>query len=190
VKLYGSFRQHGSYCLILEYADGGDLGKYFCNIPAPSTPEDVMLFWKSLFQVFWGLDRIHQLRYNRDVPIKGLHQDIRPENILLVRGTSGSPYDFTPKIADFGLYSPVRTAKARASGSMGLDRYGSQRYSETSQTSKLAAPLRSDKVSRLARVLSLHDPAPQWNQHDLYFRRYLLDGCRPEPHCCLGSWWA
>ncbi|KAK0652661.1 hypothetical protein B0T16DRAFT_427050 [Cercophora newfieldiana] len=131
VKFYGSFRQLGSYCLILEYADGGDLGEFFDNCPPPSTPEDVVLFWKSLFQVFSGLERIHQLiSYNDDELIKGIHEDVRPENILLMKGPSGSRYDFTPKIADFGLYSRVRTAKARASGSIGLDNYGNQRFTQ------------------------------------------------------------
>lgn len=130
VKFYGSFRQLGSYCLILEYVDGGDLGGFFDKCPAPSTVEDVVLFWKNIFQVFSGLDRIHQLMaYNDDEVIKGIHEDIRPENILLMKGPSGSPYDFTPKIADFGLYSRVRTARARASGSMGLDNNGNQRFS-------------------------------------------------------------
>ncbi|KAK0714741.1 hypothetical protein B0H67DRAFT_490888 [Lasiosphaeris hirsuta] len=128
VKFYGSFRQLGSYCLMLEYVDGGNLGEFFAS-PAPSTVDDVVLFWKNIFQVFSGLDRIHQLMsYNDDEVIKGIHQDIRPENILLMKGPSGSLYDFTPKIADFGLYSRVRTAR-RASGSMGLDRYGNQRFS-------------------------------------------------------------
>ena len=72
VKFYGSFRQLGSYCLILEYVDGGDLGEFFDNCPAPSTLGDVVLFWKNLFQVFSGLDRIHQLMsYNEDEVIRG-----------------------------------------------------------------------------------------------------------------------
>ena len=90
-----------------------------------------MLFWENLFQVFSGLERIHQLiSYNEDEVIKGIHEDIRPENILLMKGSSGSRYDFKAKICDFGLYSKVRTAKSRASGSMGLDKNGNQRFSE------------------------------------------------------------
>jgi hypothetical protein len=46
-----------------------------------------------------------------------------------MKGPSGSPYDFTPKLADFGLYSRVRTAKVRSGGPMGLDHYGNQRFS-------------------------------------------------------------
>jgi len=61
VKFYGSFRQHGSYTLILEYVDNGNLATFFKGVDPPSTSEQVALFWKSLFQVFDGLDRIHQL---------------------------------------------------------------------------------------------------------------------------------
>ncbi|KAK3290430.1 uncharacterized protein B0H64DRAFT_427698 [Chaetomium fimeti] len=137
IKFHGSLRQLGSYCLLLEYADGGNLGDFFDGYSPPSTVEDVALFWRSLFQVFSGLERIHQLMsYNEDELIRGIHEDIRPENILLMKGPSGSPYDFTPKVADFGLYSRVRTAKARSGGPMGLDHYGNQRFRTNMITTK------------------------------------------------------
>lgn len=63
-----------------------------------------------------------------------IHEDIRPENILLMKGASGSPYDFTPKIADFGLYSHARATNMHTSGSVGLDQYGNQRFSESRAT--------------------------------------------------------
>jgi len=189
VKFYGSFRQLGSYCLILEYADGGDLGEFFAECPAPSTIEDVVLFWRNIFQVFSGLDRIHQLMaYNDDEVIKGIHEDIRPENILLMKGPSGSPYDFTPKIADFGLYSRVRTARARASGSMGLDNYGNQRYSKLSVNHHRFSHLILTIYFRLARVLPPYNPTSHGNEHDHYVCRHLFHGSRPEPHYCLGDW--
>jgi serine/threonine protein kinase len=62
--------------------------------------------------------------------VRSIHEDIRPENILLMGGPSGSPYDFTPKIVDFGLYSRVRTMKAMAGESMGPDMRGNQRFSK------------------------------------------------------------
>jgi serine/threonine protein kinase len=79
-----------------------------------------------------------------NTPVYSIHEDIRPENILLMKGPSGSRYDFTPKIADFGLYSRVRTAKARASGSMGLDHYGNQRFSKASNRTALASLIHAD----------------------------------------------
>jgi hypothetical protein len=71
VHFYGSFRQLGSYALLLEHADGGSMGDFFTTSPPPRTLEDIVTFWRSLFQVFDGLDRIHQLMmYNEEV-VKG-----------------------------------------------------------------------------------------------------------------------
>ncbi|KAM7212204.1 hypothetical protein V8F06_012416 [Rhypophila decipiens] len=129
VKFFGCFRQLDSYSLLLEYVDGGNLGEFFASTPPPATREDTAEFWSNLLQVLNGLDRIHQQMDYDDEVIRGIHEDIRPENILLMKGPSGSPYDFVPKLADFGLYSRVRTAKRPASGGVGLDQSGSQRYS-------------------------------------------------------------
>ncbi|KAK4444608.1 hypothetical protein QBC34DRAFT_487752 [Podospora aff. communis PSN243] len=107
IEFYGSFRQLGNYCLVLEHADGGNLEEFFSCQPAPTTAEDVRQFWMSLLHVFAGLDRIHGLlQYGEDGDdiTSSIHLGIAPENILLVLGPSGSPYDFTPKIANFGIY--------------------------------------------------------------------------------------
>ena len=71
VKFYGSLQQHGSYALILEYADGGDLSQFFETIPPPVTVEDVVMFWGSLFQVFAGLKRIHQQMHYEEEYFQG-----------------------------------------------------------------------------------------------------------------------
>ena len=72
VKFLGSFRQLGSYSLLLEYVDGGNLGEFFACTPPPATVEDIKLFWANLLQVLNGLERIHQLiRYDADEVIRG-----------------------------------------------------------------------------------------------------------------------
>ncbi len=78
-----------------------------------------------------------------------IHQDIRPENILLKKGPSESPYKFTPKVADFGLYSRVRTVRERSGGSgMGLDHYGNQQFSKETALIGFCAML-TNSLSRL-----------------------------------------
>ncbi len=68
VHLYGCLRQHDSYSLILEYVDGGNMSQFFSAFPPPPTTKDVFTFWKSIFQVFNGLERIHQLmQFNQDL---------------------------------------------------------------------------------------------------------------------------
>ncbi len=78
-----------------------------------------------------------------------------------MKGRSGSPYDFEPKIADFGLYSRVRTAKAKSSmsGSMGLDHYGNQLFSTLPQLPLNFRATLTVLFCRLARMLSPHGPA-------------------------------
>ncbi len=74
------------------------------------------------------MDRIHQLRLVDGEHIKRrlIHGDIRPENILLMKGPSGSPYEFTPKIADFDVCHRSRTIFKGSD----LEPYGNQQFSE------------------------------------------------------------
>ncbi|RYP21566.1 hypothetical protein DL765_002202 [Monosporascus sp. GIB2] len=130
ITYHGSFRQNGTYNLILDYADGGSLKDLLVKQVPPSTTDAIEQFWRSLFDVLKGLQSIHQwMEPGDDSPIRGIHEDIKPDNILLFMGRSGSPYDFTPKVADFGLFSHVRQSKASSSEAMGLDNHGNQRYS-------------------------------------------------------------
>ncbi|KAH6613726.1 hypothetical protein B0J18DRAFT_63076 [Chaetomium sp. MPI-SDFR-AT-0129] len=128
IRLYGSFQQLGSCCLILEYLDGGDLADFFRNDP-PSTGEEVAQFWTNFFQIFHGLARIHQLWDSEENITQGIHQDLRPENILLQQGPSGSCYDFIPKLADFGLYTHAQTFRYTSDGPKGRDQRGNKLFS-------------------------------------------------------------
>ncbi|KAI1470360.1 uncharacterized protein F4812DRAFT_449905 [Daldinia caldariorum] len=138
VTYYGSFQQNGTYNIILEHADKGDLADLFKERRRPEGA-DIEQFWKSLVpQCLDGLGRIHHLMMNVDEDdVNGIHEDIKPANILLFKGRSGSRYDFVPKIADFGLFTHVRKSKANSSEAMGLDNLGNQLYSspECSHTS-------------------------------------------------------
>ncbi|KAK3381708.1 hypothetical protein B0H63DRAFT_524397 [Podospora didyma] len=114
VAYYGSFRQSGSCCLILEYVDGRALEQFFNQVNPPSTDEQVMQFWVSIFQVFYGLDRIHQLSRDRNEGyFQGIHQDIKPSNILVKKSLQGTPHEFTPKIADFSFHTNLAATKAQ-----------------------------------------------------------------------------
>ncbi|KAI2466238.1 hypothetical protein F4781DRAFT_424218 [Annulohypoxylon bovei var. microspora] len=128
VTYYGSFRQNGTYNIILEYANGGDLAEFFKKTPSPKGDE-VIQFWKSMSQCFIGLDFIHHLMNIGGNNINGIHEDIKPENILLCKGSSGSPYEFITKIADFGLFTHVRGSKTSSIDAMGRDKVGNQFYS-------------------------------------------------------------
>ncbi|ETS83979.1 hypothetical protein PFICI_05855 [Pestalotiopsis fici W106-1] len=132
ITFYGSFRKDGHGFIILDFADGGDLKAFFQETPPPMTAEDTRVFWKSLIMSLQGLDRIHQLMsvdsHMKSI-IQGIHQDIKPANILLMKGSSGSPYDFQPKIADFGLFSHARKTRSNSDEAKGPNKYGNQIYS-------------------------------------------------------------
>ncbi|KAK0636086.1 kinase-like domain-containing protein [Bombardia bombarda] len=127
VQYYGSFCQKRHFCLLLEYIDGGNLENYFSSIDPPKSAEDQHLFLTSFFGAYRGLHRIHQA--SRAVGhVRGIHGDIKPDNLLLVKGTSGNIYDFTLKFADFGHshFCHVRTDDQQQPN---LDRHGNQTYS-------------------------------------------------------------
>lgn len=60
IRYYGSFRQCGTFNLILEYADRGSLADFLDKMDPPSTAKDILQFWQSLFSTLHGLRSIHQ----------------------------------------------------------------------------------------------------------------------------------
>ncbi|KAK3320296.1 hypothetical protein B0T19DRAFT_404801 [Cercophora scortea] len=129
VKYYGSFIQGEAHCLILEHADGGNFLEYLKKTPPPSDPQDRLMFWKSYSGYIKGIRGVHQaIQSIDDEDFLGLHGDIKPDNMLLMLGKSGSPYEFTAKITDFG-HSDMRSVPAGARNRKGIDRHGNQQYS-------------------------------------------------------------
>ena len=61
IGFYGSYVQDGTYNVILEYADQGNLEEYFKNTAPPSRGKDIIEFWRGLFGVIRALDKIHEL---------------------------------------------------------------------------------------------------------------------------------
>ncbi|KAH8881813.1 kinase-like protein [Thozetella sp. PMI_491] len=105
VKYYGSFRQVGVNTLILEQADGGTLANFFERTKPIERPEDRLYFWREFLGLLRGLDYIHNFQ-----PLDGdsagssdavIHQNIRPQNILVFKGESQNPYDVRFKWTDF-----------------------------------------------------------------------------------------
>jgi serine/threonine protein kinase len=58
IGFYGSYIQDDSYNVILDFADEGTLEQYFRNPGQPSA-EDILPFWRELFNVIKPLVRIH-----------------------------------------------------------------------------------------------------------------------------------
>jgi serine/threonine protein kinase len=58
-KYYGNFKHNKINYVIMEFADKGSLEVYFKNTAPPSKPEDIMAFWRSLFDITKALNLVH-----------------------------------------------------------------------------------------------------------------------------------
>jgi serine/threonine protein kinase len=129
ITYYGSFEQRGKLCLVLEYVDGGNLFDFLKNTEPPQAESDIRDLWASINGIFKGFHRIHQWTSSPkfDPSCRVVHQDIKPDNILLVRN-GPSPYNFHVKIADFG-FSHVRLAPNTDTNPPSIDQHGNPKYS-------------------------------------------------------------
>ncbi|KAK7977073.1 hypothetical protein PG988_004563 [Apiospora saccharicola] len=110
---YGSFCQGNSGTIVLEYATGGtleDLLKTTLTLEGTGQRE----FWEKMFDLTLALNCIHHNEYTN---LLGIHQDIKPDNILVFKDTASTiPVCF--KIADFGRchFRPISEARGNRGG--------------------------------------------------------------------------
>lgn len=62
IGYYGSFVHGETRHILLEYADKGDLERYFTNIVPPDNGEDILSFWEGMFNIVRALMDIHTTR--------------------------------------------------------------------------------------------------------------------------------
>lgn len=56
-----------------------------------------------------------------------IHQDIKPENLLVSKGPSGQDFDFSLKITDFG-FCHTKIFEDGDDDTLGVDSHGGQTY--------------------------------------------------------------
>ncbi|KAJ9649025.1 hypothetical protein H2199_000938 [Coniosporium tulheliwenetii] len=130
IGFYGSFTQNGTFNVLLEYADMGNLEQYFRNFLPPSKGEDIKSFWSKLFDITRAIQCIHTVEQRDSVSPKifqGWHQDIKPANILVMSNGQSSPYMYDFKLADLGL-SHFRKHVPSEGDALDNDTYGTRTY--------------------------------------------------------------
>lgn len=134
IRYYGSFEVRNSadtvlsYDIILEHAGERTLEDLFVDSrrEVPSNARASWMFWRQLFGLARGLDRLHE--FQRSEALRGMHHDLKPDNILILDNPDSSleafPYRFA--IADLGL---VTMQGERASNGIVGGRRGAAVYS-------------------------------------------------------------
>lgn len=106
---YGSFRKGDKAFIMLEYTEQGSLLDFFNRNQLPFERHELYSLWKSLSNLFIGLEHIHGLEQdhrNSDIgSIRCVHQDLKPANIFVFRQGDSTEYRYQFKIGDFGMSS-------------------------------------------------------------------------------------
>lgn len=61
IDFYGSYVHGETFNMVLEFADKGDLERYFQDEAEPRDGQDIINFWKGLFKLLEALVAIHQV---------------------------------------------------------------------------------------------------------------------------------
>ncbi|KAM7215402.1 hypothetical protein V8F06_009263 [Rhypophila decipiens] len=139
--------EHGKLTIILEHASRGNLLDLWEKNALPNTVQDRINLWESFFMLLQALDATHNLNpvagTSQDTGqwvLKGMHQDIRPQNILVTE-TEGNSFIITFKLTDFGT-GHVRRCRKHGFDHMAAQRQGNGMYGPPES-------VRDDYASRL-----------------------------------------
>ncbi|RMJ12127.1 hypothetical protein CDV36_008220 [Fusarium kuroshium] len=92
-----------------RFVEGGNLEEFYTAMSPPRSLPETNKIWNAFCGVLEGLHHLHSAAINTN--FQTIHQDIKPDNLLVSKSASGQPYDIELVITDFG-YSHTKTAKS------------------------------------------------------------------------------
>lgn len=108
VKYYDSFLCKGKLCIIMDYAENGDLSKKIKEAKISQTPFDLKQVFDWFCELCLALKHIHQKKI--------LHRDLKCQNIFLTK-------DNQVKLGDFGISKVLESTHDFAKTSLGTPYY-------------------------------------------------------------------
>jgi NIMA (never in mitosis gene a)-related kinase len=181
IRYRNNTRAKAKLFILMDYADGGDLGTLIQNRKGKPIPEDVILDY--FVQICLALKHIHDRKI--------IHRDLKPQNIFLAAGNIA-------KLGDFGISRALEHTGDLAKSAVGTPYYCSPEicsgggYNSKSdiwslgctlyELMSLKRPFTGKNVGDIMRRVISRTPAPLPNQYsqeirDLAFRLLAKRAC-------------
>ncbi|KAF4912226.1 Serine/threonine-protein kinase [Colletotrichum fructicola] len=167
VTYYGSFGCMGRRTIVLEYAPGGTLLQFFKERQPPKTDCHRVQFWQNLFGLLGGLEAIDDFTWDHNHSkdtwrLRGTHQDIRLQNILVCGTSSDDDYSVPFKFADMGN-AHIRKTKNEGIDRRAVDQYGNGMYSAPEAFRDNGDPINIDHKSDVWSLGAILSEALIWS---------------------------
>jgi cephalosporin-C deacetylase-like acetyl esterase len=66
IEFHGSYSHGDTFCILLEYANLGNLEQLLKVLPPPLEPQDILDFWDSFFSLLSPVAHLHGHSYEQD----------------------------------------------------------------------------------------------------------------------------
>ncbi|HEY3451948.1 MAG TPA: serine/threonine-protein kinase [Myxococcales bacterium] len=128
--------EEGTYYIAMEYVHGEDLGRIMRQAWAAGTWLPLPITLRIIAQSCEGLNYAHAKTDERGVPLKVVHRDVSPQNVLV-------SFEGSAKIVDFGIARAADQVSTTRSGAI----KGKFAYMSPEQASGTAVDHRSDQFA-------------------------------------------
>lgn len=111
VRVLDVFAEAGELCLVMEYVEGESLSKLFRVVRQAQKPIPLPIVVAIITGVLHGLHAAHQATDEHGEPLRLVHRDVSPHNVII--GTDG-----VTRIIDFGIAKAAGRSTVSTSGQL------------------------------------------------------------------------